>query len=124
MAVENLGKCLTFEASADLSTYQYRFVKTDANGQIELCGDGEAADGILQNKPAAAGRAAQVALPGCISKVVSGAVVAKNALVASDANGRAVTAVSGDYILGKALEAAGAADVKIAILFQKGGATL
>jgi hypothetical protein len=80
-------------AGADLSAQQFRFVKLNATGQVVACSvAGESAFGVLQDKPDAAGRAASVATLG-VSKVLAGATIAPNDLVATDAQGRAVPAV-------------------------------
>lgn len=95
MAVEVPGLQLSFQAAADLSAYQYRFVKLDANGQAALCS--AATDiplGILQDKPAAAGRACNVMLDGR-SKIVAGANLAKSDRVGTDSTGRAVALIAG-----------------------------
>jgi hypothetical protein len=68
--------------------------------------------GILQNTPAL-GQAADVALPGSITKAVAGAAIAAGALVMVEAtNGRLITWTAGTlyYVAGIALEAAGAAN--------------
>ena len=114
MATENVQSSITLASAADLSSSQYCFVKLSA-GLAALCGAGEDAIGVLQNDPAAAARAAEIA-DGGIVKVKVGAVVAQDANVASDSTGRAVTAVSGDYMLGKALEASTAANQIIRVL--------
>lgn len=116
MSTMDNAKCVTFEAGADLSTKQYYFVSVSADGQIDPTGDGAYAVGVLQNKPAAAGRAATVAIAGKV-KVECGGTVTRGGPVASDANGKAVDAATGDVILGEALET-GASGSVIAILFH------
>lgn len=117
----------TLVAGADLSAAQYRFVKTDANGQVVLAGAGEPVTGVLQNKPAA-GQAAQVRIYG-VTKVVAGGAVGEGTLVAADASAKAVAAtvttadtttgaLTGSHVAGIALGSAGAADeiVSVALL--------
>lgn len=122
---------ITLIAGADLSANQYCFVKTDANGQAVLAAAGEPVIGVLQNKPAS-GQAAQVRIYG-VSKVVAGGAVAKGALVASDATGKAKTAVattadttsgalSGSHVAGIALQSAGAAGEIISVALLPMGA--
>ena len=94
------------EASGDLSGDQFRFMTLDANGQAVRAGAGVSTIGVLQNKPSAAGQAATVSGPGATTKVVAGAAVVAGADVTSDAQGRAVTSASGNYIAGKARTAA------------------
>jgi len=120
MATQENMLCVTLEAGADLSTKQFYFVSVASDGQIDPTGDGLDADGVLQDAPAAAGRAALVAIAGKV-KVVCGGVVTRGGPVASDASGTAVSAATGDIILGVALET-GAAGRIIEILFQPRGA--
>lgn len=120
MAYTNNQVCVTLEAGQDLSAKQFFFVAVASDGQVDPAGDGAFAQGVLQNDPAAAGRAAEVAISG-ITKVVCGGTVAAAATVASDANGEAVTAASGDIILGTALEAGTDGSI-ISMLFQPRGA--
>lgn len=107
-------------AGADLSAKQYFFVAVSADGQIDPAGDGAMADGVLQNKPDAAGKAATVAIGG-ITQVICGGTVTRGGPVASDAAGEAVDAATGDIILGTALET-GADGQVISIIFQPRGA--
>lgn len=107
MAFENNLNCVSIAASGDMSTTgQYRFVTVGASGRIAVTGAGQAADGVLQDKPAAAGRPGSVAISG-ISKILVGAGgVTAGDDVASGANGVAVTATTGDVVNAKALETA------------------
>lgn len=99
----------SFEAGADLSASQFRFVELASDGQIDPVGTaGGNAVGVLYNLPAAAGRAAQVAVRGSV-KVVAGAAITRGAKVSSDNVGRAITAVSTHHVQGRALQAASAA---------------
>lgn len=108
MAYEIPGQQVSFQAAADLSAQQFRFVKLDANGQVAaISAVTDIPIGILQDKPAAQGRAACVMLDG-ISKVVGGANLAKSDQIGPDAQGRAVAYVAGTdttkYKLGQILE--------------------
>jgi hypothetical protein len=121
MATQDNMLCVTLEAGADLSTKQFYFVSVASDGQIDPTGDGLDADGVLQDAPAAAGRAALVAIAGKV-KVVCGGAVTRGGPVASDSAGKAVNATTaGDIILGTALET-GADGRIIEILFQPRGA--
>lgn len=95
----------TYIAGQDLSAKQFHFVTLATDGQIDPTGDGARADGVLLNKPAAAGEAATVCYDGRVT-VVAGGTVTLGANVASNAAGAAVVATTGEVILGKALEAA------------------
>lgn len=118
MAYESVLTKISLEAAADLSAKQYFLVKVDANGKAALCGDGENAVGVLQNDPDI-GEAAAVATAG-ITKVECGGVITTGGLVACNADGEAVAAASGDYIIGVALET-GADGRIISINLDKNG---
>lgn len=116
MAVENFGIDITFKASADLSSYQYYFVEITADntvGVVNALTDKPA--GVLQNKPAAAGRAAVVRVLG-VSKVSSDAALTYGATIGPSADGQAVTRTltpaGGDasyYYCGQVITGTGAA---------------
>lgn len=109
MAYDTNCQAVSMIAGADLSAKQYFFVTRASDGQIDPTGAAAAADGVLQNDPDAAGKAAVVAsVPGTISKVVVGAAVADNALMETDSSGRGVTLAAGKAVA-KALAAGGAA---------------
>ena len=120
MSYKNAQQCVTLTAGADLSAKQFFFVSVAADGQIDPTGDGLIADGVLQNDPAAAGRAAEVAIGG-ITQVSCGGTVTRGGPIGSDAAGQAVNAASGDIILGTALET-GATGAVISMIFNPRGA--
>ena len=120
MSYKQAQTTVTLEAGADLSAKQWFFVSVNASGQVVATGDGAYAVGVLQNDPAAAGRAAEVAIGGIV-QVICGGVVTRGGPVASDANGEAVNAASGDIILGEALET-GADGSVISMIFHPRGA--
>lgn len=109
-------------AAADLSAYQYRVVRLSGANTVNVASNNLAAStaglalGVLQNKPAAAGRAATVANYG-LSKAVAGASVTVNAPITHDASGYVIDAVSGSTVIGRALEA-GAAQETITVMLQ------
>lgn len=109
MATYENATSQTFTAGADLSSSQYLFVKGDSTAnQVVLCGDGEAAIGVLLNDPTS-GQAAAVATSGKV-RVIAGGNITVGARVASDSAGKAVAAATGDYVLGVAITA-GASNV-------------
>lgn len=108
-------------AGADLSTKQYTFVTSDGD-EVTTTGAGASATGVLWNNPAL-GRAASV-VRGGEPMVYAGAAIAVGAEIASDANGKAVTAVSTDVIIGQARTAASAADELVTITFYGKGQTV
>lgn len=120
MATTQEQFCITLEAGQDLSAKQFYFVTVAADGQIDPTGDGVNATGVLQNDPAAAGRAAEVAIIGQ-TKVVAGGSVSAGDAVASTATGTAVTAATGDIVLGTALDDAASGET-FRIVFQPRGA--
>lgn len=105
MAVMQTRDTRTFEAGEDLSAAQFHFVTLESDGQVDLAdAAGENCIGVLLNAPAAAGRAATVAISGKVM-VEAGATVAAGAALQTNAAGEAITAATGDYIMGYALEA-------------------
>lgn len=106
MAFENVrnGGIPSAVASGDLTGSQFLFAIVDGEKTVGVAGNGVAADGVIQNKPAV-GQAVSLAIPGDTSKVVAGAAVAAGANVSSDAAGKGVTSATTEYILGKCLTA-------------------
>lgn len=122
MAYEIPGFTMTFEASGDLSSKQFYFVKLDTNGQIAACAAvTDNPIGILQDKPAAIGRAATVMVWG-VSKVSADAALALGDYVGPSVDGQAAVYVHGTdttkYIVGQVVEAAGAGGRLGSILFS------
>lgn len=99
MAFNEALESITRLASADLSANQYHFMKLNSSGKAELAGAGEAAVGVLQNKPDALDKDATIGFKG-ISKVVCAAALAPNTKVMSDASGEAVAATATNHVLG------------------------
>ena len=120
MAYEQTLRTIGAPASADLSASQFCFVVVNANGQLALPAAGADAEGILQDKPNGAGVYGEVAILGVSKLVVGAGGVNAGDLLATDVNGKAVTAAAGNKILGRALTA-GAAGVIIPALVQQKG---
>ncbi len=94
---QNSNLDITLLAAADLSEKQYRFVTIDSSGNAAVSTRGALSVGVLQNKPAALGRAAEIrVVSGTTTKVVAGGTVTAGQAVVSDANGAAVNASSAD----------------------------
>lgn len=111
---------ITAEAGADLSTKQYLFAAIASDGQVDPCGDGVRADGVIYGwsaLPTVAGMAITLAVSGVVP-VIAGAAIAMGAMVCSDAAGKAVTTASGKQVLGKALGAATGAGSVIPVLLM------
>lgn len=119
MAYKNQQTSVTLEAGADLSANQFHFVTLDSDGQLSVSTDGAASVGVLLNDPSAAGRAAEVCIGG-LTRVEAGDTIAAGADVASGATGEAITAATGDAILGTAVTGGADGEV-ISIIFQPRG---
>ena len=118
MAYEENVKCMSRDAGEDLTASQYRFVKGSGGKVVRCTTAGEAAMGVLQSQPVL-GEAAAVSVDGSVTKVIAGAAISVDANITTDNQGRAVTATTGNAVLGTALIAAAAAGEVISI-FQKG----
>lgn len=103
MAVMQSRDTRTLIAGEDLSSAQFKFVTLEADGQVDLAdAAGERALGVLLNQPTA-GKAATVAMTGKVM-VEAGAAVTAGDEIQTDANGDAITAATGDVVMGYALE--------------------
>jgi hypothetical protein len=105
---------------------QFRFVKGGAGTRnVDACDtQGELALGVCQEDVSAAdatnGRVTNVALLG-VTLVEAGAAITQYAEVTTEDDGTAMAAVSGDRVLGIALDAAGGAAEWIAVLLTPAG---
>jgi hypothetical protein len=121
MAFNNIyNRVETYIAGEDLTSAQYRFLKTDAAGAVVVAGAGEDVVGICWNDPAA-GRATSVVRGNSDPHVYAGAAIAVGVDIAVDANGAAVAADTGDFIVGKTRYAAAAAGDLVQINFNPVG---
>lgn len=112
MALEKQILDITFRSAANLANNQFYIVSLTSNPkEVNLANATSKPIGVLQNKPTAAGRAAQVRVAGT-SKVVAGGTINVGDYVKSDANGKAIaTTTNGDEVLGIALESAAANEI-------------
>lgn len=111
MAYRDLGTVKTFIAEGDLSAEakQYTFVKVGTAGnQCVTAGAGEAAVGVQWGRAVDGEAVAVVVDANAEPHVVAAAPIALGAEIASDATGKAITAVLTDVILGTATSAAAA----------------
>jgi hypothetical protein len=113
MAVEIPVLSKTFEAGADLSAKQFYFMKLSAFNTVVVCAAiTDKPIGVLQNKPDAAGKAAEVMMLG-ISKVSADGAITVGDSLGTSADGQADSIAAGTdttvYTAGTALEAATAA---------------
>lgn len=122
MAYEQITRLTTMVAGQDLSAKQFRFVSLAADGQVDPTGYGLESEGILQNDPDAAGKAASVAtIEGDISMAEAGGVVRTGRDVMSDSVGRIIEANAGGRVQGVAMQTAAAAGEIISVMLKKGG---
>lgn len=102
-----------------LGSQKYIFMIATAAGQANQATNATSSTllGVLQNAPKV-GEAATIAFKG-LSKVVAGGAVSANAIITTNASGRAAAVASGQMAAGRLLEASGAdGDVVTAQLFH------
>jgi len=116
VAVSEKLDCYTFPAGGDLSTKQYYVVKASSGNAVVVTSGSDVPLGVLQNDPAALGRAATIARGG-ISKCVAAASIVNGATVEFTAAGKVQTLASGTK-LGIAQTAAGADGDIVSVLLQ------
>lgn len=112
MSTERSGYSKTFLAAADLSSYQYYWVKVSADNTVNVCAaTTDKPIGILQNKPEAAGEPAEVMIFG-VSKLSADASVTVASVVGTSSDGQGVSVTEAKdataYACGTCLVAAGA----------------
>lgn len=96
-------------AGADLSTKLHYLAKIDTDGDIVLAGDGEQVFGTIYE---AATENNPVTLQfGGLGKCILAATVAAGAKMASDSDGKGVTATTGEYAFGICLEGGDAGNI-------------
>lgn len=107
MTTKNDLFSISLPANADLSDKQFYAVKQNASGNVAVIASiGDKAMGLLQNKPDAAGRAAEVQALG-VAKAIAGGTIAYWEPVGPDASGKLVVMDEEDEaVLGRSLEGA------------------
>jgi hypothetical protein len=122
MATEGPGRddgC-NYVAGADLSAKQfYGAVDTGTNTAGLQTSAGGRIIGIIQNKPKL-GEAISVRWEG-VSKAAAGAAFAAAIELAVDATGRFIAAATGNAVIGRSLEAAGAAGAIVSVRLNDTG---
>ena len=110
MTVEQVLTLVSYPASANLSTKQYYCVNLASDGEVQVATSGAKVTGVLQDKPAAVGRAAAVAIGG-ITKVAAQALATESIaigdpLIASTI-GKVSKATTGGtaYVFARSMEA-------------------
>jgi len=127
MAKENFGAVQTFKAASDYSSYQYCPVYISSADTVTITGAAGKVNGILLNKPSAAGRPAEVlTASGCFCKlktdgVTPSAIAAGDPLEADSSSMGIKLTIDGDgatdtYMIGWANEANAAASGYITVL--------
>lgn len=117
MAYEIPGFSFALPAGADFATggVQFRFVSVAANGTAIVPTLGGPVVGVRYTR-SKLGAATTIVNSG-IAMVESGdATIVAGTLVTTDATGRALTAGTGNYVAGQALEASSATGIVIAVL--------
>lgn len=124
MAGQNGILNLSFTAAADLSSYQYRFVKLSDDRTVSICGDGEAPIGILQNAPES-GEQANVCVLGLSNLKVNAAVTVGSKIESGTAAGLGEAVTADTKIYGAvAIEAATAQYDVISVVVCPGGPSI
>lgn len=121
-AFEIPGFKFPMEAAADISASKYRAVKVDTNGKVAaVAAITDRSVGILQDAPAAAGRAAEIMGNGIsLMEAGAGGVTAGDAIM-FDNTGKGITCTPGtsttQYQIGQALTTAAAGKL-FSVLFD------
>lgn len=101
MSMNEAARNITRPANADLSAGLYKFVELDSSGNVGITNalGTDLAIGVLQNKPTAAGQAAEIQVDG-VAKVVAGATITPGQKVSASASGTAVVAIATYHVQG------------------------
>lgn len=122
----NTTATITAEAASKIDDVRCKAVKYDENGKLVLAKAGETFIGIALPNPydsningtVEAGKQIDVQIKE-IGFAKAGAAVAVGAALASDANGKLVTAKAGDFVIGYALTSASADEDIIQVQIAK-----
>lgn len=112
-------KTQQYVSGGDNSARQYHIMAiSTSDGQISMASlaTWTGICGVLQNRPAAAGRIATVAYAGRGKVTLGGTVSSVGAYLTTDGSGRAVLATSGQMTIGTVLETGGAGEIVTAQL--------
>lgn len=106
MSQEHVLMSITREAENDLSSSMLLCVELVSGGKCDVCdSQGEQSVGVLKNKPVA-GQAADIAILGTTKVISHDTNIVEGSRLTTDGNGKVEVAASGDFIIGRALEAA------------------
>lgn len=111
MASDVIIAPVSHPASADLSAYQFRFMRINSDGQLALPHVGSYADTVLQDKPKAQAQPGLCCGPGSITKIYVATTISAGDFVTTDATGKAILCATGDVILGRALDTVAATGI-------------
>lgn len=115
------GTTKSFQAGEDMDGNLAEIVELATDNQIVVAGNGEKPVGVLvQVDGTGVGAMCLVCISGPC-KVKAGAAFNEGVNLASDANGEAVLATTGESILGQALSAAAAANELVPVNVAVGG---
>lgn len=126
MAYHSPSFVFSFPAAADLSTKQWYWVKLNTAGRVDVCtAVTDKPIGVLMNKPAALGRAAEVMLWG-ISEIIADTTIAIGDELATSADSQGavfntLNATAGIYSMGVALQPGVAGDYVSALIWPARG---
>lgn len=122
MAYTENARAINAVAAGDLSSDQRKMVKFNSDGEVELAGEGEYADGILAEAVDGQGKATSIVVPdGGIAMVMASASLSRGAEFACSSGGKAKAVATGDKIMGRLLEAPGADGEIVAAQFSYRG---
>lgn len=120
MATENALKSIPYTAGIDMSALQYTFCAVTGDDTVGAPADnGADAMGVVQNNPVA-GAAAAVAVTGQTKVLFAAVAIAAGVDITCDATGKAVTAITGDTILGTTVQGGAASIIGGVVLNNKG----
>lgn len=121
MANETNLRSVTKKAAADISSYQFYAVRLTADNTVNTCnGYLYRPTGVLRNKPAAAGRPAEVCRSGECQVYLAGTVSAGDRIM-PNASGAWIKATAGLRAWGEMQEGGSAGEIRTASIFCEGG---
>lgn len=110
MSLQENFSTYTYEAGSAIDQYIMVANSTTVNRRAGICAAGALPTGVTLNKSTAQGQALTVANNGIV-KIMAGAAILNGAFIASDAAGKAVTAATGNYAIGRAVTAGGTGEI-------------
>lgn len=117
MAYDVPGFRRSYLTAGDLSASQYKFVKMSGATVVAVAATTDKAVGVLENKPAAAGRAATVMISG-VCKVKASKSFAAGVPVFLAADGRVTDVEATNEPVGLAESASSGSDSVVAVLLK------